>query len=424
MSKGKTLGPITDSTLVLMSRLSIFHSLPKTMLRMTACFSLVVLAPYLLTSKTLSNRAEISLMTIAPGAELYSAFGHTAIWVSDPLSGVNTMYNYGTFDFKPDSLTQFYLNFTQGRLNYRLDTESYRQFDYVYQYFKRSYFAQVLDLNQAQKQAVYDFLENNYLPANRYYLYEFFFDNCATRVRDLFQEVLGDSLTYVGAQASMEMSFRDLLHQYLEDRRWAKFGIDLALGAVVDRDITPWESMFLPDYLATEFDSAMVSGANGDYPLVKEVRRLYEGEAAVQVEPWYVWPITLFWVLFLVVLGVSYLGWRQRNHRRITDILLFSLSGLSGLILSLLWFATIHTATVHNWNILWLLPTHLVAGLMLIRPPKWLDKYFWLAAVCSAIPLLTWFLLPQTFHPAFLPWMLMLLLRSLYSARMLGASPR
>ncbi|MEM9984176.1 MAG: DUF4105 domain-containing protein, partial [Bacteroidota bacterium] len=229
-----------------MSSPDTFHNLSKAILRLLLFVPLLVLAPSSLTSKTLSNRAEISLMTIAPGAELYSAFGHTAIWVSDPLSGVNTMYNYGTFDFKPDSLTQFYLNFTQGRLNYRLDTESYRQFDYVYHYFKRSYFAQVLDLTQDQKQAVYDFLETNYLPANRYYLYEFFYDNCATRVRDLFQEVLGDSLTYVGAQASMGMSFRDLLHQYLGDRRWPQFGIDLALGAVVDRDITPWESMFLP----------------------------------------------------------------------------------------------------------------------------------------------------------------------------------
>lgn len=369
-----------------------------------------------LQARVLSTEAEISLLTIAPGAELYSAFGHTAIWVHDPVARIDRVYNYGTFDFQPGKEMEFYLNFIQGRLNYRLDVETYDHFERVYHYFERSYFAQVLELTQAQKQAVYDFLETNYLPENRYYLYEFFYDNCATRVRDLFKEVLGEGLQYAEVSQPTEQTFRDLLWVYLENRHWAGFGIDLALGAVVDQPITPRQRMFLPDFLAEEFAQAKVLTPQGTKPLVAERRDLYPGEFDVEAEPWFLWPRFLFWLLALAVGWLTYRQWRGARYQAIWDRLLFGGSGLSGLVLLLLWVATIHTAPAQNYNLLWLLPTHLVAAVMLLRrePPRW-GRYYWLASlVLTAIPLLGWYWLPQAFHPAFLPWMLVLVLRSFW----------
>lgn len=369
-----------------------------------------------LVARQLSPRAEISLLTIDPGAELYSAFGHTAVWIHDPGLGFDRVYNYGTFDFQPGKELEFYLNFVQGRLNYRLDVETYRHFDRVYRYFKRAYFAQVLNLTQAQKQAVYDFLETNYLPENRYYLYEFFYDNCATRVRDLFKSVLGDSLRYAAVQQPTAQTHRDLLEVYLEDRYWADFGIDLALGAVVDHRVTPWERMFLPDFLADEFAQARVLTPAGEQPFVRERRDLYPGALTVQPEPWYLRPSVLFALLALAGGWLTYRQWRSQRLRLGWDVALFGLSGLGGLVLLLLWVATIHTAPAHNYNLLWLLPTHLLVAPLLLRTrrPAWLGRYFLISAALTALPILGWLFLPQQFNPAFGPWMLLLLTRSLW----------
>lgn len=370
----------------------------------------------------LSPQAEISLLTIDPGADLYSAFGHTGVRVHDPATGFDRVYNYGTFDFQPP-LWKFYVNFMQGRLNYRLDTESYRRFERVYHYYGRAYFAQVLNLSQAQKQAVYEFMETNYLPENRYYLYEFFYDNCATRVRDLLKEVLGDSLHYYQPQEPLDMTFRDFLWLSLDKRRWAGFGIDLGIGAVVDRPITPWESMFLPEFLAVEFGKATVQTPRGEEALVATRRNLYPGTYTVTAEPWYIRPIFLFWLLFAVGLGLTLRQWQRdrsaaelRRPRVIGDVLLFTLSGFAGLVLLLLWVATIHTATVQNYNLLWLLPTHLVAGFALLRKrsPSWLHRYWQVSTLVTLVPILGWYVLPQHFNPAFLPWMLLLVMRSGY----------
>lgn len=377
-------------------------------------------------AKPLSPRAEISVLTIAPGADLYSAFGHTGIWVHDPLAGVNTVYNYGTFDFDPEKLTQFYLNFASGRLNYRLDVESFRRFEYVYHYLERGYTAQVLNLNSEQKQAAYDFLETNYLPENRYYLYEFFYDNCATRVRDLFQTVLGDSLEFQTPHQALNVTWRDLLWEYLRDRKWVGFGIDLLLGSSVDRKVTPWESMFLPDYLAVEIEEATLKTEKGKVPLVLEVREIYEGKPSIQAEPWYFRPWWIMGLLLLLVGGLTYGEWRQNRRWRGLDGALFILSGVAGLVIFLLWFTTIHTSTVNNWNLLWLLPTHLIAGALLLRkePTIWLQYYLWVSAGLTALPILGWFFLPQAFNPAFLPWMLMLLMRCIRGARWVASSTR
>jgi len=366
-----------------------------------------------LQARLLSPQAKISLLTIAPGEELYSAFGHTAIWVDDPITGINTVYNYGTFDFQPP-LWKFYLNFASGRLNYRLDTESYAHFERVYHYFERSYSAQVLQLTAAQKQRVYDFLEYNYLPENREYLYEFFYDNCATRVRDLFQEVLGDTLQYADYGVETDKTFRDYLWVYLKDRRWVGFGIDLLLGAAVDRPATHAEAMFLPDFLAEEFDRARLQTASQmEKTFVRRTVQVYRGKAAVVAEPWPLRPLVICWVILGIVATFTARKWSDMQYRSGWDASLFIIAGIAGLILFLLWFATIHTATVQNYNLLWLLPTHLVAGFALLRKrrPSWLRGYFFFAAATTALPILGWFFLPQHFNPAFLPVMLLLLLR-------------
>lgn len=374
-------------------------------------------------TQTLSDRAEISLLTASPGRDLYAAFGHSAIWVNDPILGIDKVYNYGTFDFDPPA---FYLKFARGNLNYRMAAESFRRFDRVYQYLERSYTSQTYNLTQAQKQAIYDYLEWNHLPENRYYLYDFFFDNCSSRLRDLFAEVLGDSLIMADPHRETDSTFRDMTDLYLTKRPWADFWIDLGLGSVVDRHTTPWDQMFLPDFLELELSKARVIQDGKEVPFVKSQKVLHDVPSVVEPTPWYLHPYFLMGIPFLIVAFFTWRNWSNIPERFRGDGILFTLSGLGGLVVALLWFATIHTATAWNWNLLWLTPTHLIAAVYLFRKqhPDWLKYYFLLSTVLSAIVLAFGIAIPMIQHMTgyALPWLLLVMLRSAVLYRKLSAS--
>ncbi|RMG61172.1 MAG: DUF4105 domain-containing protein [Bacteroidetes bacterium] len=365
----------------------------------------------LLPAQVLSPAAEVSLLTCAPGADLYSAFGHSAVRVYDPVNRLDQVYNYGTFDFDPPG---FYLEFARGKLNYRLDVDPFGQFERAYRYFQRSYYEQVLDLSPAQKQAVYLYLEDNFRPENRYYLYDFFFDNCATRIWDVLDAALGDSIRWAATDEPGPDTFREMLDHGLAQRPWADLGIDLALGAVIDRPATYRERAFLPDYLAEAVGQAEVSHGGRRRPLVQEARPLFEAPPPFGSTPWYLHP----WLwLMLLPLGLGWYTWRswgKGSARAPLDATFFMLAGLAGWVLLLLWVATDHIATAANWNVLWLLPTHLLVGpLLFMRArPAWVKTYFRVATLLITLLLLGWWWLPQALNPMFLPLMAALLLRT------------
>ena len=134
-------------------------------------------------NQNLSDRSVVSLLTCSPGTELYSIFGHCAIRIHDPVNEIDKIYNYGTFDFDSPN---FYMEFIKGKLFYFLSVSNFTFFKTTYIRMNRSIYEQVVDLSMDQRQSLYQYLENNHLPENRYYLYDFFFDNCATRIRDAF----------------------------------------------------------------------------------------------------------------------------------------------------------------------------------------------------------------------------------------------
>ena len=361
---------------------------------------------------TLSPMAEISLLTCDPGQELYSTFGHSAIRVRDPQLQMDRVYNYGTFDFNTPN---FYLKFCQGKLNYKLDVDPYKNFDYAYKYFKRSFYEDVFDLSQPQKQAIFDFLEENYQPENRFYLYDFFFDNCATRIKDVFVEVLQDSFRLSQDFADPNLTFRNMIDIYLEGKYWEDFGIDLALGSVIDRKATPEEQTFLPDFLAESLTASEVY-RNGEWvPFVKEEKTLYNSGVMKKKGSIFTHPAVLFWILFLAVASFTWQENRTGQLKKWLDIAIFTVIGFAGIIIALLWFATDHTATGGNFHLLWALPTHLIAGILLARSrPSWLKQYFLVSAILCGITLMGWDWLIQDFHAGILPLVLMVGGRSLW----------
>ena len=204
---------------------------------------------FLLTTSTsasvkLSKDATISILTCSPGNELYSLFGHTGIRVVDKANNMDIVFNYGTFDFATQG---FYFKFARGLLPYQLSCSEFRRFLSSYIYDGRSVYSQTLNLDSIQKQYLMDLLVENYEPANREYLYNFLYDNCSTRVRDIIEKSTGNQITWI-AQPSTK-SFWNLLDEYLGRSPWIQWGIHTILGSPATSTATIREQMFLPDYL-------------------------------------------------------------------------------------------------------------------------------------------------------------------------------
>lgn len=369
--------------------------------------------------RSLSPEAQLSLLTCEPGDALYEAFGHTAIRVHDPVSNFDRVYNYGIFNFDQPN---FYLNFTKGYLRYMLGTTNFQRFVYQYSYYNRTVHEQVLNLREDQKQAVFNFLQHNSLPENREYYYDYFFDNCATRPRDVFIQVLGDSLQFnYGYADTLNYSIRGLTDRYIAGYpkyAWGDFGIDLGLGAGIDRKASPAEYMYQPEFLAIAFEGASVRQPDGsERPLVARSQTVFEGRNAVKAaqEGTFFSPAVVFWLLLIIAGFITVLDLRQKKYRlAILDLLLFGAAGILGSLLVFLWFFTNHTATAYNWNLAWAWPTHLPAAIMLLtsRRPAWLKTYFIAAAIGTALVLLLWPLIPQDLHEALIPLLILLLIRS------------
>ncbi len=353
----------------------------------------------------LSPEAEISVITCGPGqTELYSAFGHSAFRVHDPVNQFDYAFNYGVFDFDQPN---FYLNFARGHNNYRLAVQDYNRFEYFYIYYNRYVHEQVLNLTPAQKQKLFDYLVWNAQPENQYYRYDYFYDNCATKLPEIVLKVFGDSVQFDGSYITTKYSIRQLTDLYLKYQPWGDLGIDICLGLPMDKKATPYEYMFLPDYVESGFDHATIGGE----PLVKEKRIVFES-APEQLNNGIFQPLFLFSFLALLVLVLSAYDIRRKKVSRWFDLVLFTIIGLIGLLLSLLWTATDHKAAASNMNLLWALPTHLIVVAGLIREKKWTITYFKGTAILSGLLLITWSWLPQILHFSLVPIMIIVIMRA------------
>ena len=314
----------------------------------------------------LSEDSELSLVTCRPGDELFNCWGHTAIWVHDKPRGIDDIYNYGIYSFEEPN---FYLKFLQGKLLYLIGKQNPDRFLTNYAYQNRSVFVQKLDLTLSQKNELSAALIKNYRPENRKYLYDFFFDNCSTRPRDLFKKsVMG--LTYPD-EPETKLTFREMINQYTTDHPWADFGIDLIIGSKADKRANVSQQMFLPEYLMHTLNKS----SNGHKPLVKETVLALDFESKVDKRnkrPWFN-PNLFFGILLLLELFNFIQSFRSKAYSKwlkIYDKIWYFILGLSSFILLFMWFGTDHKVTKANFNILWANPLFL----MFTFSNKWIYK--------------------------------------------------
>ena len=353
---------------------------------------------------------EVSLLTADPGGELYSSFGHSAIRLREiGPDGRDLVFNFGTFDFDTPN---FYGKFATGKLNYMLSVVNYDRFIVEYDHYKRGLREQVLDLNQEQKDFLLQHLDAQYAPERRFYKYDFFYNNCATKIRDALDIAMGEQLVWSDSVAE-EKTFRNLIDEFVVRLPWADFGIDLALGAVIDRPATELEKQFLPTYMEQAFANATIVENGVSRPLVKQSRVLleYPKENAQQS---LLNPSMVFWLLTLVFAALTFYGFKKGKLMKGLDIAIFGAVGILGLVVAFLWFFTDHTATAWNWNILWAFPGHLVLVWGLVARPNatWISSYLLFAMGAIVMTLLLWMFGLQSFSPALIPILLLILLRA------------
>ena len=352
-----------------------------------------------------SSHIRVSLLTCTPGNELYSIFGHSALRVTDSSSVSDIVFNYGTFNFDDPG---FYIKFIRGKLLYYVSTADFDSFKFEYQSTNRGMTEQVLNLNAAQKIELLHFVYNNAKEQNRYYQYDFFLDNCTTRLRDI---IVKYKTNYPPLKPVMPANtrFRQAIHEYLDKggKYWSKLGIDLLLGAPTDAVMTTAQSEFLPDNLMKALDSS-----NQNHQLVVSTSTLYSFTPDTNKQSFFT-PMVVFSILLILIVVISF----SRNKKAIIflngfDGLLFFLTGALGILFVFMWTDTDHSMVKNNFNLIWAWPTNMLIAFFINSKKSWVKKYLSLLITGLIIVLLCWFFLPQQMNNALLPIVVLLLYRS------------
>ena len=292
-----------------------------------------------------TDSIRFSLLTCAPGTEIYSLFGHTAIRYENYTRRIDVAFNYGMFSFNTPN---FIFRFVAGETDYQLGITPYSYFEAEYAMRGSSVYQQVLNLTQSEKERLLTILENNYLPENRIYRYNYFYDNCTTRARDKIEECIEGKVVYPDSLSGK--SYRSIVHEFTAGSPWNEFVIDLCLGAEADKEINKRQQMFSPFYMKYYASNAYIVDAGGTRrPLILDETKIVDVEPE-EVQPGFILSPLMCGALFLALCVV--MAWGQWKTQRIWwgwDIVLYGLQGLAGCIIAFLFFFSVHPTVGSNW---------------------------------------------------------------------------
>jgi hypothetical protein len=371
----------------------------KRLMRITLLFMIFILTvsnTAILAAQGGNPQAQVSVITCDPGEELYSIYGHNAIRLKFN-NGRDLVFNYGTFDFDTPN---FAIKFMRGKLPYRLSVSDYNSFLAEYNYFKRGVKEQVLLLDSIQTEAVIAYLSDNLKPENIEYKYDFFFDNCATRINDVISAALKNQVVW-NIDHRSHKTFRTIIKEYQHIMPWTDFGIDLIIGARADQITTLSQETFIPDYLYHHLSKARID----QNPIVKEESPLLDfGQKRIQQGTRWINAVSICFLLLLlaeIVLFTNAKKYEGSVWLKRYDLSCYIILTLAGSLMAFMWWGTDHIATKDNWNLLWAMPVWVFwAFTWEHRHVKTINYIVTGILLISAIHAITGKILPQYFHPA------------------------
>ena len=357
------------------------------------------------------DRYNISILTVSPGKDLVDAFGHSGIRVVDNELNYDVVFNFGIYDFQaPD----FYSNFVKGRPIYSLGINNYNRFFNDYKNQKRGILEHKIQISKNKKDALIRLLFENSRQENKFYVYEYFNDNCSTKVADLFIENFNDEIYNfeINLSSKSNYSYRSLIYKMIPKNSWGSLAIDICLGSIIDQDISYRQTFFLPSKFGSFLDT--IESVN---PEIIESKLLLKSQDVFE-ESSFNLTSPLFVILFISILTilVSFRDYRNNKQTKILDILLISITTMIGLLISYLWFYSDHSAASQNYNILWASPLNILLFIDLFtrKKRKWILGYLKFIFIMLLLMMSHWILSVQTFNITLFSFIFALLIRYIF----------
>ena len=354
-----------------------------------------------------SNDTLAYLLTCGPGTETYSIYGHSALRIVIPEKHSDTVYNWGIFDF---SAPNFAWKFAKGRLDYMLDTEIFNGFLKGYYFEKRYVYSQKININAKETSKLLELINENLKPENIKYRYDFFYDDCTTRIRDLLERSIGNKLIYPPPESGKLPTFRDLVGKYQNPYPWLKFGVDLIMGSTADKRASFRDRMFLPIDMKDELSKSVIQRSEKRIPLLQNPEVLLDFEPPAIRQKFFTSPPFVFAIVIALILIMAGLI-KSRKIIRIVDIAIYSVFSVLSILMIFFNFFTDHQQMKWNLNIIWLNPFIIICLFMLILNKTGI-LWFRIVFYISAGFIVLHFILPQEFNIAFSLLAIILLIRS------------
>ena len=314
------------------------------------------------------DSVEVSLLTCSPHEEIYSLYGHTALRWHDLSKGDDIAFNWGVFDFhKP----YFVLRFVFGLTDYELGAYPYPLFLQEYKEYGSSVTEQVLNLTAEEKQAVKQALMENLQPENKVYRYNYFYDNCSLRPRDIIERSVAGKVEYAHRE-DYAPTYREMVRSCTRNHPWGTFGNDMLLGLRADQTTDMRQQEFLPENLMYDIDRATIY-ANGEYrPLVKERRIALQSGVQIIGQDFPLTPTECACLLLILSVIIAMIEWKRRKTFKYWDALLMTVQGLAGCVLFVMIFSQ-HPTTSLNLQLLLLnpLPLFFIPAVLRRRKTRW-----------------------------------------------------
>lgn len=354
-----------------------------------------------------SNDTVAYLITCGPGTETYSIYGHSALRIVIPERQADVVYNWGVFDFNTKNFTW---KFAKGRLDYMLIAEAPKGFLQSYFFEQRYVFSQKINIDPVETRKLVTLINENMRPENVRYRYDFFYDDCSTRIRDLLEKSIGEKLKYPPPETGKIPTFRDMVARYQNPYPWLRFGVDLIMGSTSDTKARFRDRMFLPIELKDGLSKLTVERSGKRIPLLQNPEVLIDFDAPAVKQNFLISPPFVFTLLIILVLILAALT-KSRKIIRIIDIIIYSVFSLLSILMIFFNFFTDHAQMKWNLNIIWLNPIIILCLVMIILKKEGVI-WFRIVFFISAGFLLIHSLLPQDFNIAFSLMTILLLIRS------------